>query len=246
MNNTRFGLVGKTLKHSFSKQYFTDKFAQLHLTQHTYSNFELEDLHQLELFCKNTAPDLCGFNVTIPYKEQIIPFLDDLDSPANTIGAVNTVVVKNGRLIGYNTDFEGFKSSLLPFLPDRPIKALILGTGGASKAVAYALRTLEIPYLFVSRNPDKGLTYQSLSKEIMAEYSLVINTTPIGMFPNINQFPDIPYPFLTSQHLLYDVVYNPALTTFLKKGQMQGAQTLNGLKMLELQAEKAWEIWNQA
>jgi shikimate dehydrogenase len=202
-------------------------------------------LHQLELFCKNTAPDLCGFNVTIPYKEQIIPFLDDLDSPAKTIGAVNTVVVKNGRLIGYNTDFEGFKSSLLPFLPKRPIKALILGTGGASKAVAYALRTLNIPYLFISRNPDKGLTYQSLSKEIMAEYSLVINTTPIGMFPNIDQFPDIPYPFLTSQHLLYDLVYNPALTTFLKKGQMQGAQILNGLKMLELQAEKAWEIWNQ-
>lgn len=245
MNNTRFGLVGKTLKHSFSKQYFTDKFAQLHLKQHTYSNFELEDQHQLELFCKNTAPELCGFNVTIPYKEQIIPFLDDMDIHAKAIGAVNTVVIKNSRLIGFNTDFEGFKSSLLPFLPDRPIKALILGTGGASKAVAYALKTLDIPYVFVSRNPDKGLTYKSLSKEIMAEYSLVINTTPIGLFPIIDQCPDIPYQFLSSQHLLYDLVYNPALTTFLKKGQMQGTQIVNGLKMLELQAEKAWQIWNQ-
>lgn len=239
----KFGLIGKDINYSFSKSYFLKKFASENISA-DYENFDLKSLQELPEVLKTKA--LKGLNVTIPYKESILPYLNEVEDNAKKIGAVNTICIKDKRLIGYNTDCFGFMKSLFPLLEKQHQHALILGTGGASKAVAHALKSLGIEYQYVSRNPSKNqLSYQELSEEIIKNHPLIINTTPLGTSPNINQAPDIPYQFLGKQHLLYDLVYNPPLTTFLANAQAQGAKLYNGQKMLEFQAERAWEIWNE-
>ena len=240
----KFGLIGKDISYSFSRSYFSKKFKTEKLI-HTYENFDLESINLFtEIYKEN--PDIKGLNVTIPYKEAVIPFLDKLNKKAKNIGAVNTIkITKKGKLIGYNTDFYGFKNSLKPLLKKNQNKALILGTGGASKAIAYALDKLGIKYKFVSRQPDKNeLSYDNLDANTINEHQIIINCTPLGTFPNVDVCPDLPYSAITSEHILYDLIYNPSETKFLNKGKEKGALTINGLKMLELQAEKSWKIWN--
>ena len=241
----QFGLIGKNISYSFSQKYFSNKFIREELSNCTYKNFDLKSIEEFsDIFKAN--PNIKGLNVTIPYKEAIFPHLDKLNSKAKRIGAVNTIrVTKKGKLKGYNTDEYGFRKSLAQHLKKHHKKALILGTGGASKAIAFALKKLHIQYQFVSRGTNGSYNYDSLTSEIIATHHLIINCTPLGTFPNINDCPDIPYKAITNQHLLYDLIYNPEETTFLKKGKDQGATTVNGLRMLELQAEKAWEIWNK-
>lgn len=248
-----YGLIGYPLTHSFSQKYFTEKFELEQLTDATYRNFPLERIEEAEHLFND--PDLRGFNVTIPYKETIIPFLDEVDETANAVGAVNTVAVKRNAVgkiekkIGYNTDVFGFGESLKSFLAKAPrtqsIKALILGTGGSAKAVAAALKRLGIKHTFVSRRVKQdAIIYETLKPQTILEHKLIINATPAGMHPDTNNSPAIPYSFITAEHLLYDLVYNPEETVFLKKGKEQGAQTKNGLEMLHLQAEESWKIWN--
>lgn len=241
----QYGLIGKTLSHSFSKKYFEEKFKRENINA-VYENFELNDISQVEgLFSIHS--NLCGLNVTIPYKEQIIPYLDEIDEQAKKIGAVNTIYIdkETGKMKGYNTDVYGFKQSLKPFLENQHQRALILGTGGASKAVAYVLNELGITTAFVSRTPqlENQLSYDELNENILASFLLIVNTTPLGTFPNVDEKPTINYDAITPNHLLYDLVYNPAETSFLKEGKKRGALTINGEQMLQLQAEKAWEIW---
>lgn len=241
----QYGLIGKTLSHSFSKKYFEEKFKRENINA-VYENFELNDISQVEgLFSIHS--NLCGLNVTIPYKEQIIPYLDEVDEQARKIGAVNTIYIdkETGKMKGYNTDVYGFKQSLKPFLENQHQRALILGTGGASKAVAYVLNELGITTAFVSRTPqlENQLSYDELNENILASFLLIVNTTPLGTFPNVDEKPTINYDAITPNHLLYDLVYNPAETAFLKEGKKRGALTINGEQMLQLQAEKAWEIW---
>lgn len=240
----KFGLIGKNIDYSFSKKFFTEKFEKEQLP-HSYENFDINAIELFpELISKN--PTLKGVNVTIPYKEEILPFLDDLDEDAKQIGAVNTIKFTKNKLIGYNTDHFGFQKALEKFLPLHNKKALILGTGGASKAVAFALNTLGFEYQFVSRKENTDtLKYDSLSKESIENHFLIINCTPLGTFPNIADCPPIPYQYITKHHLLFDLIYNPAETEFLKRGKNNGALIVNGLDMLRLQAEKAWEIWNR-
>lgn len=242
----RFGLIGKYISYSFSKTYFSNKFESENITDAFYENFDLKTIDDFKELIKNN-PDLVGLNVTIPYKEKIISNLDILSTKAQKIGAVNTVkITNNGQLIGFNTDCYGFEESLKPLLEQHHKSALILGTGGASKAIAFVLENLKIDYKFVSRNKTKnGITYNQLNNSIMENNQIIINCTPLGTFPNINNCPDIPYDLLKKKHLLYDLIYNPSETLFLKKGKTKGAKICNGLKMLELQAEKAWEIWNK-
>lgn len=239
----KYGLVGKNIDYSFSKEFFTRKFEKEH-RHHSYENF---DIPKIEDFPKilESHPKLKGMNVTIPYKEQIIPFLDHLDKEAEDIGAVNTIKVKkNGKLKGYNTDHYGFARALEDFYPFSDKTALILGTGGASKAIEYVLKALNFEYRFVSRNPEPGqLTYKELHREHLEYHKLIINCTPLGTHPNIQEFPPIPYQYLGTEHMLFDLIYNPSQTEFLKMGHLQGAKTSNGLKMLEQQALKAWSIW---
>lgn len=239
----RYGLIGHPLGHSFSKAYFTEKFEREGLDCE-YENYDLPSLR---------IPKLCGFNVTIPYKESIIPYLDELDPIAAEVGAVNTVkVLDDGRMIGYNTDVIGLNAIIPRALPwadgKMPLRgALVLGTGGASKAVQYILRKNNIPYKTVSRFKEKGdLTYQDLTPEVIQSHLLIVNATPMGMAPNINEAPDIPYEAITSQHTLFDLIYNPEETIFLRHGREQGAQTINGLTMLHAQAEASWRIWRRA
>lgn len=241
---SKFGLIGKNIDYSFSKKFFTEKFERENLPA-TYENFDIPSLENFpQLISEN--PDLKGLNVTIPYKESVIPFLDNLDIEAEKIGAVNTIKIsKKKKLTGFNTDHYGFQKSLEPFLPLQQKTALILGTGGASKAVAYAINNLGFDFKFVSRNDGiDTLKYSALDKETILNNLLIINCTPLGTFPNTAECPPIPYQFLTKNHLLFDLIYNPAETEFLRRGKLQGAQTNNGLKMLELQATKAWSIWN--
>lgn len=245
-NIEKYGLIGKNISYSFSKQYFTDKFKQENLPNFSYENFDISDINQLQSIVAETLY-LKGLNVTIPYKESVFPFLDKIDKKALAIGAVNTIkITKKQKLKGYNTDYYGFKKAIKPYLKPHHKKALILGTGGASKAVAYALHTLEIEYKFVSRNPKtKQLSYEDLNSEIFNEYHIVINCTPLGTFPNIAELPPLPYSFFTNKHLAFDLIYNPAETTFLQKAKEFKAETLNGYQMLIFQAEKAWRIWNK-
>lgn len=240
-----YGLIGKTLKHSFSKSYFEKKFTQLGLTDHAYLNIELEKIEEVKKLIE-TNSNLKGFNVTIPYKESIIPFLDELSAEAKAIGAVNCVKIRSGKMIGYNTDVFGFASSVKPFIEPHHNKALILGTGGASKAIAYALKNIGVEVFFASSSKQNATTflYSQLNEHMMRAFKLIVNTTPLGMFPDVNACPDIPYEFLTPEHLCYDAIYNPETTLFLQKAKAQGAVTINGLSMLQLQAEKSWEIWN--
>lgn len=239
----RYGLIGRNISYSFSAGYFKEKFSKLKLTNFSYQNFDLSTIEELKDVLGN-FPDLKGFNVTIPYKEEIIPLLDHMSNEALEIGAVNTVKIEHGKLIGYNTDCFGFEHSLKSFLKPHHSNALVLGTGGASKAIAYVLDKLQINYSFVSRNPEKeGFTYNDLNFNLIQNHTVIINCTPLGTFPKTNEKPDIPYEGLTDTHLLYDLIYNPAETRFLALGREAGATVSNGLSMLELQAEKAWEIW---
>ena len=240
-----FGLIGKTLSYSFSRSYFVEKYKTLKLEKHFYENFEFDNESDLAIFLLDEVYKLQGFNVTIPYKETIIPYLDKLDNSAKTIQAVNTVLIKNGKLIGYNTDVYGFLKSIKPKLNKHHNKALVLGTGGASKAVKQALTSIGIQVQLVSRNPkyDTIIAYQDLNESLFGSHQIIINTTPVGTFPEVAICPDIPYEYLTNKHLVYDLVYNPKETQFLKNAKKQGASIQNGLQMLQNQAEKAWEIW---
>ncbi|SFN36590.1 shikimate dehydrogenase [Paenimyroides ummariense] len=234
-----YGLIGKNISYSFSRNYFNNKFNNENILNSQYINFDIDNLSKLnDIFNR----DNYGFNVTIPYKEAIISYLDSLDFHAEKIGAVNTIKIENGKKIGLNTDWIGFKKSIEPLLKSYHKKALILGTGGASKAVMYALDQLQIEHLIVSRN---GKTpYEDLSEEIILNHTIIINCTPVGTFPNVDSAPEIPYNFITNNHLAYDLIYNPAETLFLKKCKEKGAVIKNGLEMLEIQAEESWKIWN--
>ena len=245
----KYGLVGYPLKHSFSIGYFNEKFSSEKI-EAEYINFEIPDINNFpEIIEAN--PNLHGLNVTIPYKEKVIPYLYELDKQAAAIGAVNVIKIirnKGGKpkLIGYNSDIIGFTQSIQPLLQSHHKKALILGTGGASKAVFHGLKNLGIEAKFVSRTARFGmLTYEELNAEIIKEYTVIVNCTPVGMYPKVDACPDIPYEAITSEHLLYDLLYNPNITLFMKKGEAKGAVTKNGLEMLLLQAFAAWEIWQK-
>ena len=249
----RYGLIGHPLGHSFSKAYFTEKFEKEGLDCE-YQNFDLEEISLIQPLVAD-HPDLKGFNVTIPYKEAVIPYLNEIDETAKEIGAVNTVkVMENGKLKGFNTDILGIEATLfgteatntsLLARNDDGLNALILGTGGASKAIQYVLKKHHLPYHLVSRDPNKGhFTYETLTPAIIKKHLLIINATPVGMAPNTDETPAIPYEALTSQHILFDLIYNPEETQFLRNGKAKGAQTINGLTMLYAQAEASWEIWN--
>lgn len=240
----KFGLVGRNISYSFSKNYFTRKFRQLGLEGYSYDNFDLPDISSFPRLIEEN-PQLRGLNVTIPYKEAIIPYLHAVDPEAEKIGAVNTIKINQGRLKGYNTDVYGFREAISPLLGPQHTKALVIGTGGASKAVSYVLSTLGIEVSFVSRTSRKGVfEYKEIGREIINEYTVLVNATPLGTFPNISDKPPLPYGYITAGHLMFDLIYNPEKTSFLSAGEAVGAQICNGLRMLELQAEKAWEIWN--
>ncbi len=245
-NRYKFGLVGKNISYSFSRKYFTDKFQKLGLNSFRYDNYDIPEIEEFPFILYHNEENFQGFSVTIPYKQSIMKYLDEVDVDAQNIGAVNTIKVTNdNKLLGYNTDVYGFQNSIKPLLKNHHKKALILGTGGASKAVAYALDNLNISYKFVSRKvAENNLLYSLLSKEIIEEYTIIINCTPLGTHPNIENSPNIPHEFITEKHLLFDLIYNPAETKFLQEGKLRGAAIKNGLEMLELQAEKSWEIWN--
>ena len=237
---TRYGIIGKPLEHSYSARYFTEKFLREGIDAE-YRLYEVDDLSDISTLMH----ELLGFNVTYPYKQTIMPLLHDIDAIAREIGAVN--VVCQGK--GYNTDWIGFRQSILPHLTQGDQRALVLGTGGVSKAVQYALREMGIDYTLVSRQEARGerreaIGYGQLTKEVMEAHTIVVNCTPLGMYPDTESLPDIPYQHLTAKHLLYDCVYNPACTAFLRKGEEQGTRTVNGLAMLYAQADAAWEIWS--
>ncbi|WP_210513603.1 shikimate dehydrogenase family protein [Hymenobacter terricola] len=241
-----FGLIGRTLSHSFSQTYFNQKFYSLSLTEHQYDLFELAAVNEFPALLA-AHPALVGLNVTVPYKETIVPYLDDLAPSASRVGAVNVIErTADGLLRGHNTDYVGFRDSLRTFFPDRQdARALVLGTGGAAKAVVVALQELGIPSWQVSRDPlGAGLTYDELTPQLVAGHRLIINATPVGTFPQVDECPQLPYDALTGQHYLYDLVYNPTETLFMTKGKEAGAQVKNGFEMLCLQAEAAWNIWN--
>ena len=241
-----FGLVGKNISYSFSKAYFTKKFEDLNLQDYYYENIDFHNISEFEVFLQRNQT-YKGLNVTIPYKEKIIPFLDELSKKAEEIGAVNTIrFTKNGKLKGYNTDYYGFQEALKPLLLPHHKKALILGTGGASKAVGYALNQLGIAFNFVSRaSTENSIEYGQINSATFEEYQIIINCTPLGTSPNTNGCPEIPYQYFTSNHIAFDLIYNPSETLFLQKAKNHGAVIKNGLEMLVFQAEKAWEIWNK-
>lgn len=239
-----FGLIGNPLTHSFSKKYFTEKFRRENISDCSYENFQLSSIEELYALIASHN-NLAGLNVTIPFKELVIPFLNELDEIATETGAVNTIKISNGQLKGFNTDVYGFTESIINLLEHSHTSALILGTGGSSKAVAYGLKKMGIGFDFVSRNPDKNeLGYENLTADVILQHKIIINTTPAGMFPSIESCPSIPYEHLTKSHLLFDLIYNPDETLFLQKAKARGAQIMNGMDMLKLQAEKSWEIWN--
>ena len=243
-----FGLLGKNISYSFSSGYFSEKFKELNLKNHTYVNFDIDTIEKFpELLLKNSKV-INGMNVTIPYKQDVLRFVDEIDDEAAEIGAINTIkFLENGKTKGYNTDVHGFEQSLKPLLAIQHTSALIFGTGGASKAVAFALQKLQINFKFVSRVPKSNnqISYKELTEKVILENTILINCTPLGTFPEVDLCPDIPYQFINSNHLLYDLIYNPSVTSFLQKGKNNGATIKNGLEMLQLQAEKSWEIWNQ-
>ena len=249
----KFGLIGYPLKVSFSKGYFSEKFERENLNDHAYELYPIADISEFSELLKN-HPELCGLNVTIPYKKSIMPYLDELHESASEVGAVNVIKFqKDGKLMGYNSDVFGFEQSFLPFVKPHHRSALILGTGGAAMAVAYILRKHNIPYQSVSREKKNGmLTYQDLYENecrgeaclALTSFNIIINTTPLGMTPNVDTYPDLPYEKITPDFLCYDLVYTPEETLFLTKSKAQGATIKNGLEMLHLQADRAWEIWN--
>jgi shikimate dehydrogenase len=241
-----YGLLGKKLSHSFSKKFFEDKFSALGFTDHRYVNIELDEIDKLRSALAE-YPDLKGFNVTVPYKHAVIPQLDGLSDVARKVQAVNCIKVDDGGgLHGYNTDVFGFMQSIKPFLDHGHQRALILGTGGAAKAVAYGLGRFNLEIFFVTRGKkpaDNYLIYSEVNSFVMGACKLIVNATPVGMFPDVHACPELPYHLFTPEHLAYDLVYNPPLTGFLQKASEHGAVTVNGLSMLHWQAEKSWEIW---
>ncbi len=245
-DHKKFGLVGKNITYSFSKKYFTEKFSKELFDDCTYENFDIPTIEEFPNVLKEN-PDLKGLNVTIPYKEAIIPFLDTMSDKAFRIGAVNVIrFTKKGNLKGYNSDWYGFKKSLEPLLQPHHKKALILGTGGASKAVAFALDKLGIFYTFVSREAtENAIDYNRINVTTFDNFQIIINCTPLGTSPNTKEFPPIPYEFFTEKHIAFDLIYNPEETQFLKKAKKKGATIKNGYEMLVFQAEKAWTIWNK-
>jgi len=244
-----YGLIGFPLGHSFSRRFFTEKFEREN-SKEVYLNFEIDQIGKLPAILA-ANPELAGLNVTIPYKEQVIPLIDQLDETAAAVGAVNTIKIsrEENRLVlaGFNSDVHGFTESLRPLLQPHHRKALVLGTGGAARAVTYSLERLHIGWLQVSRNPssEKQISYSDIDATLLEEYPLIVNTTPVGTFPNTAECPRLPYASLTARNLLYDLVYNPAETLFLAQGKARGATVKNGYEMLELQALKSYEIWNR-
>ncbi len=239
-----FGLIGFPLGHSFSKKYFTRKFDELGLKDH---NYELYELKSIDMFPDLwNDPDLVGLNVTVPYKEAVKKYLHDLGQSAEKVGAVNVIMRKDNKLIGHNSDYYGFRTSLENFLPDNSVKkALILGTGGSSKAVKAVLNDLNIQEQFISRSAgEETMSYEQVTPELVKETQLIVNTTPLGMHPKTDNCPEIPYEALGPSHYLFDLVYNPEVTRFMERGLEKGAQAKSGLEMLHLQADKSWEIWN--
>jgi len=245
----KFGLIGKTLSHSFSKKYYLEKFAKESIINVDYDLYELSTIDKLKDLYESD-PLLLGINITIPYKEDALAYVDELSPEASSIRAINCVKIdrSNDRvtLKGYNTDAYGFEESFKKQLQPHHKKALILGNGGATKAVIYVLNKLEIPYLIVSRQKsDSSISYEDVSEKLLATYTIIINCSPVGTYPNVDQSPAIPYQFISESHYLYDLIYNPEETLFLKEGKEKNATTKNGFEMLILQAEKNWEIWNQ-
>lgn len=241
---TKFGIIGYPLGHSFSKGFFTEKFARESIDAQ-YLNFEIPDVAMLSDVLRNN-PELRGLNVTLPHKQAVIPLLDEMSEEAKEIGAVNVIRIRNGRLKGFNSDIIGFTNSIKPLLMPHHKKALILGTGGASKAIRVGLNRLGIEWTYVSRSLGEGmLTYADLTPKLMQDYTVIVNCSPVGMFPKVDAAPAIPYELLSPQHLLFDCVYNPEETLFMKKGREQGATVKNGLEMLHLQAVASWDFWNE-
>ena len=236
----KFGLVGKNISYSFSKKYFTEKFKKLFLQNYTYEVYDLQDINEIKKIL--TSEHLLGFNVTIPYKEQILPYLDEISDEVKQIGAVNTVRIKNGKSTGYNTDTFGFEKTLLLQKKAFHTRALILGDGGAAKAVKYIMDKHTIPFTTVSRTTE--INFENLSAELVANHEIIVQCTPVGTFPNTEDCLPFPFEALTPQHLIIDLIYNPTYTEFIKRAAAKGAKTVNGYFMLEQQAEKAWEIWN--
>lgn len=242
----RFGLIGYPLSHSFSQRFFTEKFQREGIADCAYENFPIPSIDAFrEVLAQH--PDLAGINVTIPYKEQVIPFLHRQNEVVKAIGACNCIRLSQGQLTGFNTDVVGFEVSLREFLQPHHKKALVLGTGGAAKAIHYVLQKLGIGFIEVSRTAkeERKISYEQLTPSLVASHSLIINSTPLGTFPNIHEYPDIPYQAITPQHYLFDLVYNPSKTAFLQKGEERGAVIKNGYDMLVIQAEESWKIWNE-
>ena len=241
-NKKNYALIGKSLSHSFSQKYFTDKFLREEISA-AYHNVEITEKSELKSLL---AMDFDGFNVTMPYKEVIMDYLDELSPAAREVGAVNTIQVKEGKLIGHNTDVFGFQQMIKPFFESQHERALIIGTGGASKAVAYVLENLGVSVVYLSRQPKRAneFGYDDLNENMITFNGIIVNTTPVGMFPAVDSFIELPFEALTTRHLVVDLIYNPEETVFLRKAKEQGAKTINGLTMLHQQAEQAWKIWN--
>jgi len=240
-----YGIIGFPLNHSFSQTYFTDKFEKEGDVDCTYKNFPIQSIQEIKVLLKN-EPSLKGLNVTIPYKQLVLTYLDDIANIPPGLQACNCIKIEKDKLIGYNTDIIGFERSLFPLLEKHHTHALVLGNGGAAEAVRFVLDKLKIDCTTVSRKKHNRATfmYADLDRSVMEKYKLIINTTPLGTFPDVNDSPEIPYQYLSDRHLLYDLVYNPAKTLFLQKGQEQGAAIKNGYEMLLIQAEESWRIWN--
>jgi shikimate dehydrogenase len=249
--NRVFGLIGYPLTHSFSQKYFSEKFLKENIDNTVYQNFSLQNIEDFKVLLSKEK-NLCGINVTIPYKEKIIPFLDELQEDAKAIGAVNCIQFSNGKLIGHNTDYKGFLKSIAPYLKNNTAEALILGSGGSSKAIQYALKTMGKKFVIATTNQNilastlNTVDYSRLlnDKAFFTSFDLIINTTPLGMYPNIDDCPQLPYPWINKTQVLFDVIYNPEKTMFLQKGEAQGATIINGFEMLIIQAEESWKIWN--
>ena len=240
----KYGIIGFPLGHSFSKGFFTEKFARESIDAQ-YLNFEIPDATMLKDVLREN-PELRGLNVTLPHKQAVIPLLDELSDEAREIGAVNVIRIRDGRLKGFNSDIIGFSESIKPLLQPHHTTALILGTGGASRAIRVGLSRLGIEWTYVTRSPREGMfAYSDLTPEVMKEYTVIVNCSPVGMFPKVDQAPAIPYELLTPKHLLFDLVYNPEDTLFMQKGREQGAIVKNGLEMLHLQAVASWRFWNE-
>lgn len=238
--SVKFGLIGRNISYSFSKKYFEQKFQKLFLKNHSYEIFDIENLNQFPEILK--TDNIKGINVTIPYKEQIIPFLDELSDEAKEIGAINCILIKEGKTKGFNTDTFGFEKTLLLHKKPHHNSALILGNGGAAKAVKYVLEKQNIPYITIARNTETN--FENITENLVKENLLIVQCTPVGTFPNVDDTLHFPFEYITENHLVIDLIYNPTLTKFLKISAEKGAKTINGYYMLEQQAEKAWEIWN--